>query len=888
MTLQFHTRLTADGKQAKVEIQGTAKEVDKLSNELAGVTFSGKGAGKALDGVAQDARQASAALLSANDNAKLLSTTNTKAAGSVANLTAQYNDVFVMMAAGQNPMQLAIQQGTQIGQVFQQAGVKGKDAFGLLLSGATAMVSPINLITIGSIAAGAAMTQWLTSSRRAIKPLAEMVEELEARIADYGKAADLASESTEKLEDRFGQVTPRIREYLKKAAESELQALRLAQRETAAALIAETGLSLPSDGLGDLATIGEMMGFSGWTQASGLFGSGRHERRAIFAEILGGYQDIKDAADKSTDAQIQAAERLRDGLEAGAALTGGVTGQELARLRTVEEYLMHLYEIRARTPNEGREAGNAERAWQQYYTSRTLGEKQLLALQEQARAARVYGPNQSSRLESAEAVQSAQELLSTMAQQNELSRIALVHGADSAELTSARAEAERLAFEEVLNSLDVSEALKEELRQAFENGQLLASLDIETGIWGAATAASQLAANLSEAAAQKAALGAVTDSRGQAARAQIMLDTVGDPVGRAGALAADDFQRSLSDGGYGMISSGRIDRLKSMENQVRQAAEDTAALEEQARSADAAYRKLQTTLNGKGKKSKGKGKSKADELKRQREAVSRLTKSYDRELAILQETDPVQKEMIRNREILANATGAEKQAIEAKIKALQAEKQEQENASAAQDYLRSTGSDLIPDLVRGGDDAANAWQRFARSLEDAAWQALLLGEGPLMNLLGLGGAGGGGGFLGWIGSLLGFADGGMNYGKGGGRDDKNLALLSAGEFTVNAQATAKHRALLEAINSGAPLPGFAAGGINGAAPIASWGGPLFQIIDQSRGVEISPEGEFDPQSGRLPSLVINDRISRGLADKSSSARRTLQQLFGMRPGGPLR
>ena len=48
------------------------------------------------------------------------------AAGSAANLTAQFNDISVMMAAGQNPMQLAIQQGTQITQVFGNRGRGGR------------------------------------------------------------------------------------------------------------------------------------------------------------------------------------------------------------------------------------------------------------------------------------------------------------------------------------------------------------------------------------------------------------------------------------------------------------------------------------------------------------------------------------------------------------------------------------------------------------------------------------------------------------------------------------------------------------------------------------------------------------------------------------------
>ncbi len=63
-----------------------------------------------------------------------------------------------------------------------------------------------------------------------------------------------------------------------------------------------------------------------------------------------------------------------------------------------------------------------------------------------------------------------------------------------------------------------------------------------------------------------------------------------------------------------------------------------------------------------------------------------------------------------------------------------------------------------------------------------------------------------------IDALPGFADGGGPVsGPGTSTSDSILARLSNGEYVVNAEATAKHRPLIEAINSGS-LPGFADGG----------------------------------------------------------------------------
>src|SRR4051794_28183894 len=53
-----------------------------------------------------------------------------------------------------------------------------------------------------------------------------------------------------------------------------------------------------------------------------------------------------------------------------------------------------------------------------------------------------------------------------------------------------------------------------------------------------------------------------------------------------------------------------------------------------------------------------------------------------------------------------------------------------------------------------------------------------------------------------LGSLLGFAQGGLVMGRGTGTSDSNLVAVSAGEFITNAAATKKYRPLLEVINAG--------------------------------------------------------------------------------------
>lgn len=75
-------------------------------------------------------------------------------------------------------------------------------------------------------------------------------------------------------------------------------------------------------------------------------------------------------------------------------------------------------------------------------------------------------------------------------------------------------------------------------------------------------------------------------------------------------------------------------------------------------------------------------------------------------------------------------------------------------------------------------------------------------------------------------AVPGFATGGYFTGSGTGTSDSNLAKISNGEFIVNASATRKNRALLEAINSGERVP-TSGGTVNGTG-----GSPMPQPIVQ--------------------------------------------------------
>lgn len=112
------------------------------------------------------------------------------------NLAAQFNDIAVQLAQpGTSPFLIAIQQGTQISQVIGPMGATG--AVKALGTALTSLLNPINLVTIGVIAAGGFVVQWLMSlgdaSESAGKSLAEQaapVDSLKGKISELQSITD--------------------------------------------------------------------------------------------------------------------------------------------------------------------------------------------------------------------------------------------------------------------------------------------------------------------------------------------------------------------------------------------------------------------------------------------------------------------------------------------------------------------------------------------------------------------------------------------------------------------------------------------------------------------------------------------------------------------------
>src|SRR5690606_4980163 len=91
------------------------------------------------------------------------------------NLLFQMQDIGMMTAMGQNPMMLALQQGTQVGGIFHQIG-NGRQIVQALGGAFLGLLNPINLATIAVIGLGAAGVQSLMSMGEEAEDAADAIE----------------------------------------------------------------------------------------------------------------------------------------------------------------------------------------------------------------------------------------------------------------------------------------------------------------------------------------------------------------------------------------------------------------------------------------------------------------------------------------------------------------------------------------------------------------------------------------------------------------------------------------------------------------------------------------------------------------------------------------
>lgn len=240
-------------------------------------------------------------------------------------------------------------------------------------------------------------------------------------------------------------------------------------------------------------------------------------------------------------------------------------------------------------------------------------------------------------------------------------------------------------------------------------------------------------------------------------------------------------------------------------------------------------------------------------IERQRQAVADLISELERELALVGATDLQREISNRLRQAGAAATDDERAKITALMTALHAEELAQQKATDAKREFANIAagalSGFTQDLLNGataGEAFGNMVRRLAGQLADLALQAMIIR--PLMSIFGFSG----GGLVSadpWAGLRL--ANGGYVSGPGTSTSDSIPARLSDGEFVVNAAATRRHRALLEAVNDNR-VAAFAGGGAVGNAPaFASAIGAPVQNVQISAPITVNGSAGTPEQNADL-------------------------------------
>ena len=663
------TREAGEAEGAVVRVSAGMKTAAKSSDTLAaGATkaaASNKRLSSATMAAASKVEVLSSAQVKAAATAGEMARANGTAAGSVGNLTAQFNDIGVMLASGQSPLQLALQQGTQITQVIGPMGAAG--AVRSLGSAFLGMLSPVSLITIGSIAAGAAMFNWLTSSTDGAEGLEDALANAGDQLSEYiGLLSQADAAGGERFEQTRNQIRMTSQAYADLIAIAKIEAFQGIDALNDSLASSVLSASYTKTAMADVARLLE----TNITNASNItvWKENRAQVRAFKDELEG----LRDAA--SLEDQYEAALRLRDAFKSTVDVNGELTGEQMAFFKMLSQSIQQM-EI----------MGAAVRAQASAMTE---------VEQAAAREASYYA---ASRVESEKSMAAATSLLVTLQQEAHIQALIAQHGADSVQVAEARLAAERDIFVEQTNSRDIADSLKAEL---------IAAWDAANGIAGAGMAGN-IGAATAEARALSAQLGI---SLGIAQRLAAM-----GPQGQADTSTLDE--NGLQYGGRGgdpRSQGGRAIDIQTSAAQDFLANWEPPSLGRSRRS---------------GRSGGSSGSSAAKEINRTEEAYDSLIASLDPVVAATQNFEEAQ-ETINAAMKVGHATAADAAVAYALARERFDEAvASADKGASVWDNFKETGASAIDKLIEGTMSLKDAVTSLIKEMVIAIAKKALLGSG---------------------------------------------------------------------------------------------------------------------------------------------------------------
>lgn len=214
-TVKYIKDIKSAEQLSSAEFAKIEAEVEALGRQI-GASMAAGGAG--VSGFAKDVQQSAGSLR-----------VNT------ANIAAQFQDIGVTAAMGMSPLQIALQQGTQLSAVLNESVSRGVSPVKALSGAFIQLINPISLATIAAIALGSAVLQSIGSilpetetaneaikrHREALEGVVEGYSSAEDAVKSYFDAASRLPQgvATLKTREQFAELGEEVEKFRQQAAQ---------------------------------------------------------------------------------------------------------------------------------------------------------------------------------------------------------------------------------------------------------------------------------------------------------------------------------------------------------------------------------------------------------------------------------------------------------------------------------------------------------------------------------------------------------------------------------------------------------------------------------------------------------------------------------------------
>ncbi|TIP07795.1 phage tail length tape measure family protein [Mesorhizobium sp.] len=214
---------------------------------------------------------------------------------STANIAAQFQDIGITAAMGQSPLQIALQQGTQLSAVLGPMGAAG--AAKALGSALLSVVSPASLITLALVGGTAAAVQYFMKGREGTKTLDAALKAHEAQV--------------KLIEEGWGKATIAEQKYGKRSASAASFGFEMSTTELRAQLrkqvpdVLSSIASATSENLGDIGGARAFRNTALFKLLSAEIGDLVEKAKNGQPDIIGLTQRIEELGDAATNQGIR-------------------------------------------------------------------------------------------------------------------------------------------------------------------------------------------------------------------------------------------------------------------------------------------------------------------------------------------------------------------------------------------------------------------------------------------------------------------------------------------------------------------------------------------------------------------------------------------------------